>query len=402
VNTTQPFESSPPLESTATLEADYVGRPAPTADLASHRVIALPRHPAAGLTGHLRQVDQTLTDALDDLNGLWATEFDDGGHLDVIGGRDLPEFIAQLLNSGGKRIRPAMCYLGWLSASEQGQQSGRAEVVTVGAALELLHIFALIHDDVMDESASRRGQPSVHAQAASMHRAAQASGDPQRFGDSIAMLVGDLAHAEADSLAAGLPDDMRRIWRVLVVELVCGQRRDLTGSAAGRRDLPHARQVARMKSGSYTVERPLQLGAVAARGSSAALTSLATYGREVGEAFALRDDLLGVWGDPGLTGKPAGDDLISGKPTVILSLAQQRVSGPTRSVLERVGTPELSGDDVAVLQSALEDCGVVDAVEDMINTHLHTALSALDDDVLHPEGIAGLTQMAHQIAWRTR
>jgi geranylgeranyl diphosphate synthase type I len=354
------------------------------------------------LTGHLQQVDDTLTAALEDLSRLWATEFDDAGHLDVLGERDVPAFIGQLLGSGGKRIRPAMCYLGWLSASGTSEDSGRADVVTVGAALELLHIFALIHDDVMDESASRRGQPSVHAQAAQMHEASGALGSAQRFGDSIAMLAGDLAHAEADRLAAELPVEMRRIWRTLVVELVCGQRRDLTGSAAGRRDLAHARQVARMKSGSYTVERPLQLGAAAAAASPSVLSCLATYGREVGEAFALRDDLLGVWGDPALTGKPAGDDLLSGKPTVILSLAQQRVTGAGRLVLERVGTPDLSAEDVALLQTALAERGVVDAVEAMILQHLDTALTALDDHVLHPEGIAGLTQMAHQIAWRTR
>jgi geranylgeranyl diphosphate synthase type I len=279
---------------------------------------------------------------------------------------------------------------------------GRVDVVTVGAALELLHIFALIHDDVMDESASRRGQPSVHAQAARLHQASGATGDPARFGESIAMLVGDLAHAEADHLAAALPTEMRQIWRVLVVELVCGQRRDLTGSVAGRRDLGHARQVARMKSGSYTVERPLQLGAVAAGAPGRVRSSLATYGREVGEAFALRDDLLGVWGDPELTGKPAGDDLVSGKPTVIVSLAAERVGDSVRPVLERAGTPELTEADIALLQTALADCGVVEAVETMISTHLDTALSALDETALHPEGIAGLTQMAHQIAWRNR
>ncbi|HYP45573.1 MAG TPA: polyprenyl synthetase family protein [Propionibacteriaceae bacterium] len=365
-------------------------------------MVALPRHPAVGLAAHLAEVDATLTGALADLEQLWTSECDDSGHLDVLTDNDLPAFIAQLLGSGGKRIRPAMCYLGWLSAAGTARGAGRSDVVTVGAALELLHIFALIHDDVMDESASRRGQPSVHARAALLHEASGAAGSPGRFGESIAMLVGDLAHAEADHLAATLPLEMRRLWRLLVVELVCGQRRDLTGSVAGRRDLSHARQVARMKSGSYTVERPLQLGAVAAGAPARVRDALAVYGREVGEAFALRDDLLGVWGDPDLTGKPAGDDLVSGKPTVIVSLAEQRVDHSVRPVLDRAGTPELTADDIAFLQVALADSGVVDAVETMISNHLHTALSALDDSVLHPEGIAGLTQMAHQIAWRNR
>ncbi|MBA3528853.1 MAG: polyprenyl synthetase family protein [Propionibacteriaceae bacterium] len=370
--------------------------------VAQTRIVALPRYPATGLADHLGQVDVLLVDSLDDLTRLWTTELDDQAHLDVLGSRDLPMLIQQLLQSGGKRIRPAMCYLGWLAASGAERGVGRAEVVTVGAALELLHVFALIHDDVMDESASRRGQPSVHAQASRMHVESKAKGSARRFGESIAMLVGDLAHAEADQLAAGLPAEMRRIWRILVVELVCGQRRDLTGSVAGRRDLGHARQVARMKSGSYTVERPLQLGAAAAQAPAPVLTSLGVYGREVGEAFALRDDLLGVWGDPTLTGKPAGDDLLSGKPTVILALAQQRARGATRMLLDRVGTSELTSGDVAVLQHELKECGVVDAVESTISTHLARALSALDAGLLRPEGIAGLTQMAHQIAWRNR
>jgi geranylgeranyl diphosphate synthase type I len=370
-------------------------------------MVALPGPADPGLADHLARVDQALGDAMSDLTKLWDQELDDSGHLDVLTDHDVPAYITQLLGSGGKRIRPAMCYLGWVSARGASRTTGQDDpaqndVVTVGAALELLHVFALIHDDVMDESASRRGLPSVHVQAAALHRLSHALGSAERFGDSIAMLAGDLAHAEADQLAAELPAEMRRIWRVLVVELVCGQRRDLTGSAAGRRDLGHARQVARMKSGSYTVERPLQLGAAAAQGSPDARDRLAVYGREVGEAFALRDDLLGVWGDPRLTGKPAGDDLISGKPTVILSLAQQRVDGPARALMDRVGSPDLSPRDVFELQEALRDCGVVDAVEGMISTHLDTALGALDAAVLHPDGIAGLTQMAHQIAWRNR
>jgi geranylgeranyl diphosphate synthase type I len=410
VNTSQPIDSGDPGYAESRLSGRAPGQPPTPGTGESDRwatphhpnhIVVLPRYPDSGLTDHLNQVDAALSAAMDDLDRLWRDELDDDGHLDVLGARDLPTFLSTLLASGGKRIRPAMCYLGWVSATADGE-SGRSDVVTVGAALELLHIFALIHDDVMDESASRRGQPAVHAQAAALHTLSQGHGSPHRFGDNIAMLAGDLAHAEADQLVAGLPAELRRIWRVLVVELVCGQRRDLTGSAAGRRDLAHARQVARMKSGSYTVERPLQLGAVAARAPVPVLDRLSRYGREVGEAFALRDDLLGVWGDPALTGKPAGDDLLSGKPTVILAMAQQRVTGSARPVLDRVGSPDLTPQDVAVLQSALRDCGVVEVVEAMVSDHLNGALDALDADVLHPAGIAGLTQLAHQIAWRDR
>ncbi len=293
-----------------------------------------------------------------------------------------------------------MCLCGCVAAGGRSDDPGAAELLQVATALELLHIFALIHDDVMDESASRRGQPSVHTLAAQLHLHSGGRGSAARFGDSIAVLVGDLAHAEADHLVSSLPADMRAIWRVLVVELVRGQSRDLTGSAAGRRDLAHARQVAQAKSGCYTVWRPLQLGATAASADTATLEVLATYGAEVGEAFALRDDLLGVWGDPTRTGKPAGDDLVSGKPTVIVALAGERLSGTARATLDRIGCPELDADDVSLLQSAMVDCGVVAEVETMISRHLRTALDALDEPALDPVGVHELTQMAYQIGWR--
>ncbi|MFP5282656.1 MAG: polyprenyl synthetase family protein, partial [Actinomycetes bacterium] len=304
--------------------------------------------------------------------------------------------------SGGKRLRPVMSYLGWLAASGRARGVGHAEVVRVGAALELLHLFALIHDDVMDESDSRRGQPTVHTQATRLHADARGRGSAARFGESIAVLLGDLAHAEADHLVGDLPAPMRKIWRVLVVELVCGQRRDLTGSAAGRRDLQHARQVARMKSGAYTVERPLELGAAAANAADVVFASLAGYGRELGEAFALRDDLLGTWGDPLRTGKPAGDDLISGKPTVILSLAADRLRGPARTLLDHVGTPELTSAEVRLLQEELRDCGVQAEVESLITRHVDRAIAALDERALDPEGVVELARVAGQIAWRDR
>jgi geranylgeranyl diphosphate synthase type I len=304
------------------------------------------------------------------------------------------------VRSGGKRIRPVMAHLGWLSASGQARGVGHADVVRVSAALDLLHAFALVHDDVMDESTSRRGVATAHLHAADLHRRTSGQGRPERFGDNIAILLGDLAHAEADALVAGLPAELRRIWRLLVIELVYGQRRDLTGSAAGRHDLAHAREVARLKSGAYTVERPLQLGAAAARAPEVVSAALATYGREVGEAFALRDDLLGVWGDPARTGKPAGDDLISAKPTVILALAHERATGPARQLLGRVGTPALTCDDIARLQESLRDWGVVGEVEERIDRHVADALAALDSSALDPDGVRELTVMAHKIAWR--
>jgi geranylgeranyl diphosphate synthase, type I len=367
-------------------------------------VVALPTRRTSELNEQfLGRVDARLAEVVDELERVWTEELAPGAtSVDILTDRDLPELLRGLTGVGGKRIRPSMCLWGWVVAGGHRRGSGFEDVLRVATALELLHIFALIHDDVMDESASRRGHPSVHTLAAQLHLHSGARGSAGRFGESIAVLVGDLAHAEADHLVTTLPAEMRRIWRVLVIELVRGQSRDLTGSAAGRRDLEHARQVAQMKSGCYTVWRPLQLGAAAAGADGATTTTLETYGAEVGEAFALRDDLLGVWGDPARTGKPAGDDLLSGKPTVILSLAHDLLHGTARQVLDRVGTAELSPADVVFLQDALRAGGVVDAVESRISAHVHAAVAALADAELDPEGVAGLTQMAHRIAWRDR
>ena len=359
-------------------------------------VVALPGDPADETADFLKSVDSRLTAVLEALADVWPAEGD--RRVDVLSDHDLPELLRSL-TSTGKRIRPSMCYWGWLAAGGRGADA-LAHVVEAGTALELLHVFALIHDDVMDESASRRGQPSVHTLAAQLHLLSRARGSAPRFGESIAVLVGDLAHAEADNLMAGLPEPMRDIWRRLVIELVYGQSRDIIGTAAGRRDLPHARRVARMKSGSYTIERPLQLGAAAAEAGPAVVAAMSAYGRELGAAFALRDDLLGVWGNPELTGKPAGDDLISGKPTVILALSRGRLRGPAREARERVGTIEFSAADVELLQEELRACGVVEKVESMISSHVHAALGALDPRLLDARGIVGLTQLANRIAWR--
>jgi geranylgeranyl diphosphate synthase type I len=362
----------------------------------------------------LRRVDDRLADVVANLAQTWRHDLagnddaaaDGAAPLDILQDRDLPEMLRVLTVTGGKRIRPSMCYWGWVAAGGRVRDGAAGpsadQVVQVGAALELLHIFALIHDDVMDESASRRGQPSVHTLAAQLHLHSAARGNARRFGESIAVLVGDLAHAEADHMVTELPPAMRRLWRLLVIELVQGQSRDITGTAAGRRDLAHARQVARMKSGAYTVLRPLQLGAAAAGADDAVVRAITRYGREVGEAFALRDDLLGVWGNPERTGKPAGDDLLSGKPTVILSLADERLRDSDRILLAQVGTPELSPADVSHLQDSLQAAGVVDAVESRISGHVHAAIAELDAPGLSPDGVAGLTAMAYKIAWRDR
>jgi geranylgeranyl diphosphate synthase, type I len=356
---------------------------------------------------HLTRVDRVLEQVATDLERLWA---DTGAYDDTLVERAVPALLVGAVRGGGKRLRPTMSYLGWLAVGGPDSGAGYDDVVCVGAALDLLHAFALVHDDIMDESPSRRGSPTTHVLAADLHRAAAATGDGGRFGESTAMLVGDLLLAEAGQLVACLPQPMRTLWRSMVVELVAGQLRDLSGAATRRRDLEHARAVARAKSGAYSVQRPLQLGCLAARGSRQAMDCLTEYGRNVGEAFALRDDLLGVFGDPAETGKPVGEDLTAGKATVVLSVATAALRATngrgsngdsTGDLLDRVGTALLTSDDVRTLQEEFRRRGVVDEVESAITARTEAALAALDPRWLDEEAVQQLSIMAHRIAWRT-
>lgn len=310
------------------------------------------------------------------------------------------DLLEGLARRGGKRIRPRMAHWGWVAAGGHRSGVGHGDLIILGAALELLQIFALIHDDVMDSSETRRGQPSVHASARRQHLRFRGIGDPQRYGENIAILAGDLAHSEAGILVATLPAPLQELWRILSIELMMGQGRDLVGAANGRRDLAHAREVARAKSGAYTVWRPLQLGAVAAGGGPATLAALERYGTAVGEAFALRDDILGVIGDARVTGKPVGDDLLAGKPTVLMALAAQRFSPRWRRALKRAASGRVSSAQLGALQQELVNAGVIADVEAMIQEAIADAYLALDDPAIDSAAAEGLEALARRVAWR--
>ncbi len=303
-------------------------------------------------------------------------------------------------NATGKLIRPRMAHWGWVAAGGLEHGRGHDELLRIGAALELLHCFALVHDDVMDASDTRRGHPSVHALARTEHLALGGLGDPQRYAENIAILVGDLLHSEADRLIGGLPAPLREAWRTMTIELMMGQGRDLVGAANGRRDLQHAQEVARAKSGAYTVWRPLQLGALAAGAEPELLTVLQEYGRHAGQAFALRDDLLGVLGDPSRTGKPVGDDLVAGKPTVLLALAAQRLSPAWRLTLRRIGSGAVSPDDIARFCAELERSGVIREVEQLITASVLAAERALASPLIDRRAAHSLQRLVGQLGWR--
>ncbi len=300
----------------------------------------------------------------------------------------------------GKLLRPRMAHWGWVAAGGADHGRGHRDLIQLGAALELLHCFSLVHDDVMDASETRRGRLSVHALARAEHRDLGGLGDPQRYAENIAILVGDLLHSEADLLVGELPPRMRTAWRTMVIELMMGQGRDLVGAANGRRDLQHAHEVARTKSGAYTVWRPLQLGALAAGAGDELLAVLQEYGHHAGQAFALRDDILGVVGDPAHTGKPVGDDLLAGKPTVLLALAEKRFSPSLRLQLRRVGREAVTPDEAAELSDELQRSGVIDEVEQLIAAAVRAAERALASPLVDRRAADGLRRLVAQLAWR--
>lgn len=354
--------------------------------------------PVPDVVAVCRDVDALLMTEISTLVAEW-DGFADGNGVDVLA-LDLPAWLGDLLVGRGKRLRVAMSYWGFLAAGGTHGSADYRYLIRAAAALEALHLFALVHDDVMDESASRRGRPSAHVEASRWHAASRGVGDATLFGTNIAVLLGDLAHTVADRIADGLPRPLRKVWYALCVELVAGQRADLTGAAAGRRDLAHAEHVARLKSGRYSIERPLELGAMAAGAMPEVVDALLRCGEHIGRAFALRDDFLGVWGDPRLTGKPAGDDLLEAKATVLLTLARSRLKGYAAYVLARLGTPDVTPDDIPVLIIALREAGVDRALEELIHAEYDAAMTCLDASSLSQLGVAGIREAARAIAWR--
>lgn len=237
-----------------------------------------------------------------------------------------------------------------------------------GAALELLHGFALFHDDVMDGSTSRRGAPVTHEVFADEHRRSGSSGESRRYGDGIAILVGDLAFVYSDRLMSDVSAPAREIWHELRIELNVGQLLDLIGSARNERRRFKAERICRYKSGKYTIERPLHLGAMLVAPSRAAelLPALSAYGLPLGDAFQMRDDVMGAFGETAITGKPVGDDLREGKPTPLMAIAMERANGAQREVLSLVGNEQLTDAQVASAQQAIVDCGALDEMESVI------------------------------------
>jgi geranylgeranyl diphosphate synthase type I len=307
--------------------------------------------------------------------------------------------LRDLVLAGGKRLRPAFCHWAFVGA---GGDPLDELVIDGGAALELLHTFALIHDDIMDGSATRRGADTVHVTSEARHAVEGWRGEGRRFGEGVAILVGDLAFVYADHLLAGSPAAALRVFTELRIEVNVGQYLDLVGTARGRVGEYEARRISRYKSGKYTVERPLHLGAALAGRLDDLAAPFSGYGLPLGEAFQLRDDLLGVFGDASVTGKPVGEDLREGKPTVLFATAAGRATGAAARVLETYGTADLDDAQVTALQEVLVATGAVDAMERAIDDLVAEAVAALEGAPVTPESREALVELARYVAGRDR
>jgi geranylgeranyl diphosphate synthase type I len=311
------------------------------------------------------------------------------------------EALRAFVAGGGKRLRPAFCHCAFVGA---GGDPDDPMVVDAAAALELVHTFALIHDDVMDGSDTRRGTDAVHRHFGREHANARWRGESRRFGEGMAILVGDFAVVYADQLMRDAPPAALDVYDELRIELCVGQSLDLVGTARAVADPGAARRIATYKSGKYTVERPLHLGAALVGRLDDLGAVLSEIGLPLGEAFQLRDDVLGVFGDEDVTGKPVGDDLREGKLTPLVALATERVTGDPddEELLGRLGAADLDPLEVRALQDLFVRCGALADVERSIEALVAQARTALARAPLAGNARAALEDLAAYVAWRDR
>lgn len=357
-----------------------------------------PRHTGrvngSGLPG-TAEVKRLVDDTLEVFLRASIEELPDGEEHALIGE------VARVVRAGGKRLRPSFCYWGYRAAGG----SDLEPIIRVCASLELLHTFAIVHDDVMDASPLRRGEATVHRRMAADHLHGHTPEVAARFGDSAAVLVGDLAFVLADELFydSGFSGEALArggAWYTAMRrEVIRGQYLDLLAAHRGGASSAEARRIASLKSGGYTVDKPLLIGAALAGADDALLARLSAYGRPLGEAFQLRDDVLGTFGEPGVTGKAADGDLLEGKQTVLVAIARERAAAEERRFLDAsLGRRDLKPVDLERLRRLLTDTGALDETNALIDRLTEQALAAV---AAFPSEIAeALTDLARDAAVR--
>lgn len=306
--------------------------------------------------------------------------------------------------SRGKRLRPLFCHCGWTAAGGGRDAPAPAQA---GAALELFHSFALVHDDVMDSSDTRRGVPAVHRIFAESYPHPDDASAASRFGTSAAILVGDVCLVWSDELlqrAAGEGGALQTAmpWiSAMRTEVMAGQFLDVDDSPEDD-ELDRAWRVVQHKTATYTVERPLQIGAALAGADEELVRGFSAFGRPIGEAFQLRDDLLGVFGDPAATGKSAVDDLREGKRTVLVALTRERGDASQCAALEALhGDPHLDESGAEVLRGIIRETGACEEVERMVHEKREQALAVLEALPIAPEARDVLAELASSATLRT-
>ncbi len=306
--------------------------------------------------------------------------------------------------SGGKRFRAAFCWWGYRAVSPQVEDE--LALLRACAALELLQASALVHDDLMDDSDTRRGRPATHKALEAEHAQQGWRGDTVQYGAAGAILLGDLLLAWSDELLrrCGLPltqvAPALDVFDLCRTEVIAGQFLDVSVQARGRADVAEAMTVLRWKSAKYSIERPLHVGAALAGADAAALERISAYGLPLGEAFQLRDDMLGVYGDPATTGKPAGDDLVEGKRTVLVAHALEDADPAAAADLDAaLGTP-LDDDAVERLRTIITASGAEAKVEGEIADLTAQCLRGLAAARLADEATAVLRGLAIDVTQR--
>ncbi|MCA4132787.1 polyprenyl synthetase family protein [Arthrobacter sp. M4] len=321
----------------------------------------------------------------------------------------LVDSIATLV-TGGKRMRALLCYWGWRGA---GGAPGDNVVVTAGAALELFQAAALIHDDIIDRSDTRRGAPSVHKRFSHLHSAEGWALDSERFGHAAAILTGDLCLSFSEEsfseigpkAAAGTP--ARTIFNLMRAEVMAGQYLDILEEVAGpvrdrKAAVRRAETIIRYKSAKYSTEHPLALGGALANAPADLLEGYSAFALPLGEAFQLRDDVLGVFGDPATTGKPAGDDLREGKRTVLVGLTLSQAKLSKAQHLDRsLGRDDLTDEEVEELRRIIVECGALAATEEKISSLSDRAFAALKGLPIDELSMAALGQIARAAVRRS-
>lgn len=304
--------------------------------------------------------------------------------------------LSNFISNGGKRLRPAFCYLG---AKLMGSDDNSENLINAACCLELLHNFALVHDDFMDRSDLRRGAPTVHKFLESMYNDGNHTGDIEHFAASVAILAGDFAFTYADTFARDLPKKCLDIYDILKVELFAGQQMDIDAGYRSNVTKEQISKIAQYKSGKYTIERPIHLGALIAD-ENAPLEKLSEFGSPLGEAFQLRDDILGTFGDKNTTGKPVGDDIREGKFTLLIASAIENANEKELEILSRRGAVDISEEEIIAISKVIQSNGALDDVEKRIQLLYNDSMEALEKINPNDDAKKLAISLAHYVCWR--